>query len=247
MKKLLILPLLMVSVSGYSAQCRVDINHEVHLDGQHLEIQRSTGDKAWLDNDNNLFINGEPLELNAGQTAALEDYREKITAYLPQARQLASNGLAVAHDVIDDIAVSLDAPEAFNNVKVAINAFYADVEARYYQNGDFILPAASFESMSESWRADLANAQEIFHKEFITSAFEVLAAKMREDGDLNLTELSERMLELKVKVAQRLAENAKTMQLQAESLCDSVERMAEQEQHLQQLIPELKNYQVFSI
>ena len=38
MKKLLTLSLLTISASGYAAQCRVDINNEVRMDGQNLEI-----------------------------------------------------------------------------------------------------------------------------------------------------------------------------------------------------------------
>ncbi|MGR5131376.1 YggN family protein [Vibrio alfacsensis] len=247
MKKLFTLSLLMVSATGYAAQCRVDINNEVRMDGQNLEILHTNGEKAVVDEDNNLFIKGELITLNADQKAAIEDYREKMNAYIPQAKQLASDGLALANDIIDDIAVSLDAPDSFDNVKVAVKAFFADVEARYYKDGDFILPAESFESMSESWTADFEKAQEIFNKEFIASAFDALSAKMKEEGGLNLTALSESMTELAAKVEQRLAEHSKEVEQQAEGLCESLDEMADQEQELLKKIPALKDYQVFTI
>ncbi|MCV5664566.1 YggN family protein, partial [Escherichia coli] len=75
----------------------MDINNEVRMDGQSLEIRQTTGDKAVVDEDNNLFIKGELIELNADQKAAIEDYREKMNAYIPQAKQLASDGLALAN------------------------------------------------------------------------------------------------------------------------------------------------------
>ncbi|MDF4805665.1 chemotaxis protein, partial [Vibrio parahaemolyticus] len=53
MKKLLTLSLLMVSATGYAAQCRVDIHNEVRMDGQSLEIRQTSGDKAVVDEDNN--------------------------------------------------------------------------------------------------------------------------------------------------------------------------------------------------
>ncbi|CAE6896095.1 hypothetical protein ACOMICROBIO_GDFFDHBD_01226 [Vibrio sp. B1REV9] len=247
MNKLLTFSLLMVSASSYAAQCRIDINNEVRMDGQNLEIVHANGEKAVVDEENNLFIKGELIELDADQKAAIEDYREKMNAYIPQAKQLASDGLALANDIIDDIAVSLDAPDAFDNVKAAAKAFFADVESRYYKDGDFILPADSFDSMTESWTADFEKAQEIFNKEFLTSAFDALSAKMKEEGGLNLTALSESMKELQAKVAQRLAEHSKEVEQQAEGLCDSLDEMADQEQDLLKKIPELKDYQVFTI
>ncbi len=228
-------------------QCRVDINNEVRMDGQNLEIVHTNGEKAVVDEDNNLFIKGELIELDDDQKAAIENYREKMNAYIPQAKQLASDGLALANDIIDDIAVSLDAPDSFDNVKVAIKDFFADVEARYYKDGDFILPADSFESMTESWSKDFEKAQEIFNKEFLASAFDALSAKMKEDGGLNLTALSESMTELQAKVQERLAEHSKDVEKQAEDLCESLDDMAGEEQDLLKKIPELKDYQVFTI
>ncbi len=83
MKKLLTLSLLMVSATGYAAQCRVDIHNEVRMDGQSLEIRQTSGDKAVVDEDNNLFIKGELIELDAEQKAAIEAYREKNECLYP--------------------------------------------------------------------------------------------------------------------------------------------------------------------
>ena len=247
MKKLLTFSLLVVSASGYTAQCRVDINNEVRLDGQSLEIHQTTGDSAVIDEDNNLFIKGEQIELDSDQKAALEGYREKMNAYIPQAKQLASDGLELANAIIDDVAASLDAPDAFDNVKASVKTFFADVESRYYKDGDFILPAESFESMTQSWTDDFAKAQEIFNKEFLASAFEALSKKMQEEDGLNLTALSESMTELSAKVEQRINERSQGIEQKAEELCDSLDDMAVQEDNVLKKIPELKDYRVFTI
>lgn len=247
MKKLLTLSLLVVSASGYSAQCRVDINNEVRLDGQSLEIHQTTGDSAVVDEDNNLFIKGEQVELDSDQKAALEGYREKMNAYIPQAKQLASDGLELANAIIDDVAASLDAPDAFDNVKASVKTFFEDVESRYYKDGDFILPAESFESMTQSWTDDFAKAQEIFNKEFLASAFEALSKKMQEEDGLNLTALSKSMTELSAKVEQRINEHSQGIEQKAEELCDSLDDMAAQEDNVLKKIPELKDYRVFTI
>ncbi|MBE3723576.1 YggN family protein, partial [Vibrio parahaemolyticus] len=81
---------------------------------------------------------------------------------------------------------------------------------------DFILPADSFESMTQGWTKDFEKAQEIFNKEFLASAFDALSKKMKEEGGLNLTALSESMAELSAKVEQRLAEHSKEVEQQAE-------------------------------
>ncbi|MBA5763328.1 YggN family protein [Vibrio sp. 404] len=247
MKQLLTLSLIFMSTSSYAAQCRVDLQNQITLDGEQIEIAQADGDTAKMDGDNNLIIHGEKITLNAEQQAAIKAYRQKMNDYLPKAKQMADDSIELANDLIDDVAQSLDAPNAFDDVKLAVKSFYSDVEARYYKDGDLILPAQSFAEMTKSWSEDFAKAKEIFSTEFMGNAMTVLSEKMQQEDGLNLTELSESMYELKLRVEQRMAEHAKQAELQAQDFCDSLDDIAEQEQDVLKKIPELKDYQVFII
>ena len=71
--------------------------------------------------------------------------------------------------------------------------FYASIEQRYYKEGDLILPADSFSSLSETWNQDLEDAKKLFNKEFISSAFTAMSEKMKAEDGLNLTQITETM------------------------------------------------------
>jgi len=246
MKKLMLIGALLVSHSTMAAQCRVDIKNEIHLDGDKVEIHQASGDKAVLEKDT-LQIDGQWIALSPEQKAAINRYRESMSAYLPKAQQLASEGMELANSIIDDIAVSLDAPNSFDNVKASMQRFFADVQARYYKDGDLIIPAETFEQMSAEWARDFERAKQVFNDEFITSAFNAMSGKMKEDGGLNLTELADNMNALKAKVESKVREHSATLEKQGQEFCDSLDDMASQEQSLHEKVPELKNYQVFSI
>ena len=87
----------------------------------------------------------------------------------------------------------------------------------------------------------------MFNEEFISSAFDAMSEKMKAEGGLNLTEMANSMSELKERIAERLQEHSVDVQKQSEAFCDSLDQMAEQEQELHKKIPELKDYQIFSI
>ncbi|MBD1564970.1 YggN family protein [Vibrio sp. S12_S33] len=247
MKKIILLASMMLSSPLWAAQCRVNVGHEVHLDGEKVEIIKTSTDKVLMDDQNNLYIHGERVELDAEQQSALEKYQEGINTALPKAKQLASDGLALANDILDDIAASIDSPNAFDNVKQSMTEFFADIESRYYQDGDLVLPAQTFESMSETWAEDIEKAKALFNQEFIASAFEALSSKMQQEGGLNLTELANTIAELKDKLAVRINEYSTKIQKENDDFCESLDNMVEQEQQLHQKIPELKDYQVFTI
>ncbi|MEZ8773524.1 YggN family protein [Vibrio sp. 10N.247.310.17] len=236
-----------VSLPTFAAQCRVDLKNELRIDDQKVEIHQVNGDTAVFDGNNDLYIHGEKVELDADQQAAIEKYREKVSEYLPRAKQMANDGLALANDVIDDIAASLDSPESFDNVKGSMKTYFDELEARYYKDGELVLPADSFDSMANGWSEDFEKAKEIFNQEFISSAFNAMSEKMKQDGGLNLTELADSMAALKLKVEERMKEHSQQVQEEANEFCDSLDEMAEQEQQLHEIIPNLKDYQVFTI
>ncbi|MDE1252414.1 YggN family protein [Vibrio aestuarianus] len=247
MKKIILLASMMLSSPLWAAQCRVNVGHEVHLDGEKVEIIKTSTDKVLMDDQNNLYIHGERVELDAEQQSALEKYQEDINTALPKVKQLASDGLALANDILDDVAASIDSPNAFDKVKQSMTEFFADIESRYYQGDDLVLPAQTFESMSETWAEDFEKAKALFNQEVIASAFEALSSKMQQEGGLNLTELANTIAELKDKLAVRINEYSTQIQKENDDFCESLDNMVEQEQQLHQKIPELKDYQVFTI
>ena len=247
MNKTLLLSLLFCSTSVYAGQCKVDVQNEVHLSGSNVEIHTTSGETALMDEDNRLYLHGEQIELDSSQQQAIEDYRASVSSALPKAKELAQKGMDVASDLLDDVAASLDAPEAFEDVKQSMKTFFADIESRYYENGDFVLPANSFDSMTAQWQEDFEKAKALFSQEFFSSAFDALSQKMKQEGGLNLTELGKTMDELTAKFEARLKEHSVTVEKEGKELCDSLDDIVEQEQELHKKIPELKNYQVFTI
>ncbi|MCG9678057.1 YggN family protein [Vibrio sp. Isolate24] len=238
---------LLVASQAYAAQCNVDLKNDIRLNDKTLEIHQKGGDTAIVDAENTLTIHGEEIPLDASQQQAIADYRSNLNDYLPRAKQIAQDGLALANDIIDDVGQSFDAPEAFDSVKASMQQFYADIEARYYQNGDLILPADSFASLRETWTEDFESAKKLFNEEFITSAFNAMSEKMQVEGGLNLTEMADTMSELKERIAKRLEAHSVDVEKQSQEFCDSLDSMAEQEKELHKKIPQLKDYQVFTI
>ena len=55
---------------------------------------------------------------------------------------MARDGLALANDIIDDVA-NFDAPKAFEGLKLRCKN-YASIEQRYYKEGDLIYLQIAF-------------------------------------------------------------------------------------------------------
>ncbi|QXC58076.1 YggN family protein [Vibrio mimicus] len=247
MKKHLLALSLLMSSSTWAAQCQVDIQNEVHLNTQRVEILRSSSDKALIDKQNNLYIQGKKMVLSADQQAAVRQYRDLLTSMLPKAQRWADDSLKVANQLVDEVAVSLEAPQAFENVKKSMATFFAQAKAQYFKNGDLVVPAETYESMQNRWQQELSRGREMLTQQFFASAFDVMANKMQQEGGLNLTQLGKNMGDLKNKLDEKVKEQTATFEKQGQEWCDALNKMTQQEQQLHKKIPQLKNYQVFTI
>ena len=243
----LTIPLLIMVSQVNAAQCKVDLKSDIKLNGERLEIHQESGNTAVVDSDNRLLIEGKEVVLEPEQKKAISDYRAHLNDYLPRAKQIARDGLTLVNDIIDDVGESFDAPDAFQSVKASMQEFYTDIEQRYYKEGDLILPADSFSSLSETWSQDFENAKKLFNQEFISSAFTAMSEKMKAEDGINLTQMAETMSELKERIATRLKKHAGEVEKQSQEFCDSLDDLAQEEKELHQIIPQLQDYQVFTI
>lgn len=155
-----------MSSSTWAAQCQVDIQNEVHLNTQRIEIRRTSSDKALIDKQNNLYIQGKRVSLNADQQAAVRQYREQLTSYC-QSSAMADDSLKLANQLVDDVALSLEAPQAFNNVKTSMATLFAEAKAEYFKNGDLVVPAETFAAMQTRWQQKLAQGKEVLTQQFL--------------------------------------------------------------------------------
>ncbi|MDN3681374.1 YggN family protein [Vibrio tapetis subsp. quintayensis] len=243
----LALGLLLSSQGVLAGQCKIDVGNEVHLDGAQVEVYQQGQPKVLIDKDNNVFINGEALDLDQMQQQAAQAYREKMNKYVPKAKTIANSGVELAKEIVDDVSSSFDNSEAFDNVKVAIDKFYADIEARYTQDGSFVLKEEAFSDAWNNWRSEFDQMRETFDSEFFSSAFTALSEKMKTEGGINLTELKDKMTELKNQLEAKVKGRSEDIKQDAEQYCDELEAVAEEEKALHEKIPELKNYRVFTI
>lgn len=241
------LALFSLSVSAQTPRCDINIDNELHLKDEAVSVYQNGQPKVVIDQQNQLYINNEKVDLNQMQQQAVQAYREKIATYIPQAKAIADDGVKLANDVIDDLGDSFNNQTAFNNVKTAIDQFYADIESRYYNDGEWVLQKNAVSQAITNWKNDSTVALQRFNTEFFASAFSVLADKMKTEGSVNLSELQTQFIDLKASVEKKLRDQSADLKKEATNYCTDLKGIAEDEKALHQQIPQLKGYEVFVI
>lgn len=236
-----------MTAMAQTPKCDINIQNELRLKDNVVSVYQQGKPKVVIDQNNQIFINGDKLDLNQLQQQAVKTYREKVSTYIPKAKEIADQGVELANEVIDDVSNSFQDPNSFNNLKQAMNDFYADIESRYYNNGEWVLKKDAINQAISNWKSDSAAAMQRFNGEFFSSAFAVLSKQMQQDGSVNLSELQNKLIDLKANVQSKLETNSAELQKEANTYCENLQGLAKDEAELRQQIPELKGYEVFVI
>ncbi|MBD1575141.1 YggN family protein [Vibrio sp. S11_S32] len=239
------LTLTSVSAMAQVPRCDINIDNELHLKNEQVSVYQQGKPKVVIDQNNDLFINGKKITLNQTQENAVKAYREKVSEYIPKAKKIGDDGMTLANQVIDDISASFNNSKAFDNVKTAVDGYYADIESRYYNNGEWVIKKDAVKDALSNWKQESAAAMQKFNGEFFSSAFAVLSEKMKTDGSVNLTELQTQMTDMKKQIETRLQSQSQQLQKEANAYCGNLHDLVSEEKTLHQQVPQLKNYSVF--
>jgi hypothetical protein len=247
MKKSLILCLALFSATSYASQCHVGVKNELHLDGQRVKIHRSSGEILLLDKDNRAYISGTQVALSSQQKSAVGHYRTELNNQLPKVKATVKNGMTMVDEALDEVADGLDTPNAFDSVKSAVSKYWQKIESNYYKDGELVVPADSYQSISKHWQSHYDGAKAVFNQEFVSALWVALSAKMQNEGGFNLSTLTSTVGQLQNRLNQRLEQNSGKLQQEQDEWCDSLDKLIKEEVELHKQIPELSEYQVFAI
>ncbi|MEC6883710.1 DUF2884 family protein [Photobacterium piscicola] len=248
MKKGLIGGLLLLS-SGtvYAQSCPVDVPNPIHIDKGSVSVYEAGKPKLLIDDNNNLFINGQQVDLNAMQQKALTVYSDDMQTYLPQMAALAQQGTGLALAVLKDVSNSFDSQTAFAKVQALVNQLSEQAQHKFYnQQGEFVMPADVFTSMDTTWKTEFENAMQQVTVESISSVLAALADEMK-NGDVDFSQMQTKFSQLKTQITDTMTQHSGEMKVKANDLCGSIEGLAKQEQQLQQIIPQLQNIPMFKM
>lgn len=246
MKKLLIGVLLLSSASVFAQRCPVEVQNEIHINNGQVSVYQEGQPKMMIDENNNVFINGKPLDLNAMQRRAVDAYRNGVQEYLPKVADLANDGVGIATDILEEVSASFDSKESFASVESWIDEYEKKARETFYQDGEFVMPTDMFADVDPSWKTEFDDAMKSVSVESMSALFAALSAEMK-SGEMNFTELQRKFSELKRRIEEHIQTRSSDISEKANRLCDSVKGLAEEEQQLHNVIPELKDYQMFEI
>lgn len=246
LKNLLPASLLLVSATVSAQTCPVAVQHDIHIKNEQLSVYQDGQPKMMIDDNNQVYINGKRLDLDAVQQRAVNAYSEGVKEYLPKMADIADDGVGIATDILNEVSASFDSKESFAKVEALIDEYGQKAKQKFYQDDEFVVPANMFEDVGSDWKQEFEQAMKHVSVESMSGLFAALSEQMK-GGEINFTELHQKFAELKTRIEEKIRSRSGEISTKVNDLCDSIKGLAEEEQELHRVVPELKEYQMFEI
>lgn len=245
-KSIIALSLLACSTGSFAQSCPVNVPNDIHIAGEQVTVYQGGEPKLLINDENQLFINGKQVALSESQSQALEAYSEHVKSYLPQMAQLADDGASIAQEVIDELSAHFGESDAFSGAEQLVDEYSEKAKQKFYPDGEFVMPADVFQSMDSDWKQEFEEALKHISMESISGVIASLSADMK-SGELSFSDFQTQLKELKQSLQDKIRQRSGEVAVQAGDVCESIEGLAEEEEQLQLIIPEMKDYQMFYI
>ncbi|MDM7861937.1 DUF2884 family protein [Alteromonas sp. ASW11-36] len=242
--------LLVISGDSYAGvKCKIDFNYGVVVNNSQLRVLEESRTVLQINHKSQLFIGGEWIDLNTEQQAILNNYAEGMHYVVPKMVVLASEGVELAIDTIEQVyqgivGVDHDSYEKLQNAMRRAKDKIRD-KFRYASNHYFIAPG-SLEQVDDfvdqQIEAQLGEA-------ISTSLGGILSAISglnTGDGDTEerMRALEERLEQMSVELEDEMGSRAENLRDKAKWFCHKIKHLNELEEQLRGSIKQFEAYDI---
>ncbi|MCE0494362.1 DUF2884 family protein [Vibrio salinus] len=235
--------LILFSPFVFAEQCHFNLKNELHYDGNNVSIVLDNGKIATLSQDDRLIVNDTDYPLTSEQQSMLSHYRQTISSAMKQYESVMSEYMQQPDILIDELSSVLGDSNNFEVLRKKIHSFWHSASSHYYQNGQFVVGDDVISQLDALW--DKMKA--FFDHETLSDLWAAFSEGTANLGNLTFSEFASLIQELNSKIYRHWQQFSEKKDHQKKQLCDSFNQLIDQEKSIHESIPELENYQVFTI
>jgi hypothetical protein len=198
-----------------------------------------------------LLVGDRPMVLSKAQADAVQFYGDGIHALVPQAQELAHEGVAIAADALTMILQEFSGKDAKLDVQQQFNLLQAEIDKSFESPDGIHLgqsSSAGFHSTREFESAFEKNVQKIvedFGSQIAWNTLKMLGWSILSGKDTQGFEA--RMDKFGKQMEQAMDQRAKKLEDKAQQLCITLVALDKREGQLKAAIPELQGYDFISV
>ena len=236
-----------------SSHCSVNVNYGVVIDPNSIRFVEDSQTHVQINNNEQLFVNGKQVNLDAKQQALVSEYSEQLNAQVPGVVKLASDAVDIAFNAIRHVVAGFSGEDSGNSERLEeiFTRINDKVEKRFGEkDGSFYLAQQNFDEFDRFMEDELEQEIEAIVKDSVGDILIALGSAINnEDGDFEqkMEAFGTRMETMGEEVEAAVEDKAQELEKQADVLCANLKDIDQIEYQLQNSISALSDFNLITV
>lgn len=246
--RVLALLMLVVTPLSYGKSCNIELRYGILITPEHIRIIHGNTTKVQINNDKQLFINGQWLRLEAHEQILLRKFSTGLRKEVPQIVGIAMEGAEIGLAALDRIMKGIDDSGDGNVFEQEIDDFRSRFKQKFnHVDGKYYIAPQSLAKLDDFFEDELG-------KEIKTVVTSSVGAVLVALGDAfsssdtvverNVVDVGEQLERLEQKIERQLEAKSSVLEQKAEQFCRRLIELDRTESELHVMLPQLRRYNV---
>ncbi|MEP4890374.1 MAG: YggN family protein [Aliiglaciecola sp.] len=244
--------LLLLSGTVAANECDVSMNGQVSLMNNVLTVTTEDNDIIKIDAGEKLFVNGQRMDVDKNQERWVSEYYNGIYNAVPEAADLALEGVAIANVAVSEVLGNLLGTDssAVEKIQSKLDDVKQKIEYNFYaDDGSIQLDSTNFSDgdfLGAQWEQDFEDTVE----EVVTASIGHLMIALGTElifGDGDTDDFSQRMDNFGQDIEQKIEARAGNLEQKADAFCMSLAKIDIVENNLQNSMQALSGLNLITV
>lgn len=234
-------------------QCSVNFNYGIIIDPNHIRILHNDKTYVQINNNNQLFVNGNEITLNDEQLLKISHYSMGIRKQIPEMVSIAIEGVDIGLKAVNKVIGGLtgENSESHQKIQERFEEIKWRIRKRFnHSDNNYYLAPQDLDNFDELFTGEFEQEIEEIVSESIGTILMVVGGAMLNSenenselqGEKRVVNFDDRIESMTNGLKLEIGSNARTLENKAEIFCLSLVALNEIEDDLQISIEQLHDY-----
>ncbi|WP_258872192.1 YggN family protein [Thalassotalea euphylliae] len=248
--------LFMSTLFAHQAQaehCNVNFNYGVIIEPNHVRILDNGQTYVQINNDNQLFVRGREILLEAQQTALISDFSKGIRSQVPEIVFIAIEGVEVGLKAVNKVIGGLTGENSASHRK--LQEKFDDMQMRLrkkfnHSDKSYYIAPQDFDDFDEIFAGEFEQEIEEIVSESIGTILmavgEAMANRDEETIEQRVSTFDDRLENMGEELKLEIGTRANQLEQKAEQFCQALSNLDKVETEMQVTISALQDFNLIS-
>jgi hypothetical protein len=235
-------------IHSLAVECDMAFRHGILISPDQIRILTDGRTQYQINNDNQLFVQGQWLELSEQDGQLLTQYSQGMRRFVPQVVGIAVDSVEVGLSTIENMLVGVGNPAQQQEWQALVRETTYQLMSRFVRSGEhFYLAPQSLNEMDSFLHGELKHNLSLLAKNTVGAVWQALRNALRQtDDNFEQHEMQDwqAVEALMEKINSNLDAKAEELESKSVLFCQRLRELDHIETQLQQRVPHLLSYDV---